>query len=279
MPRVLGEDGRALALGGCDPDALAALERRVLADAPARALGPRRDAHVHLGRDRDGHVLDADALIADLDAHGIADAVCFPPNDPGPDGQFAAANAAVVAAARRHPDRIVPFCRVDPTAPGAARAIARAHAGGAAGLKLHPVAQAFRPEGAASVAVVRDAGDRGWPVLIHAGFGARALSRPIAALADAAPDARLILAHAGRGDAAALHRAMEGRPGVVFDTSLAALADVVALPPGRLVIGSDRPYGEHASALALVGLAARIAGWSDLESAGVMGGNLTRLLG
>ncbi len=277
--RVLGEDGRALALAGCDPAALASLERLVLADAPGRALGPRRDAHVHLGRDRDGHTLDADALIADLDAHGIEDAVCFPPNDPGPDGQFAAANAAVLSASRRHPGRIVPFCRVDPGSPGAAGAMARAHAGGAMGLKLHPVAQAFRPEGAGSLAVVRDACDRGWPVLIHAGFGARRLARPIAALADAVPDARLILAHAGRGDAVALHRATEGRGGVVFDTSLAALADVVALAPERLVFGSDRPYGEHATALALVGVAARIAGWSDEESAAVMGGNLTRLLG
>lgn len=277
--RVLGEDARLLEPAGCDVEALAALEAAIAADGPVPGAATWRDAHVHLGRDRDGHVLDADGLVADLDANGIADAVCFPPNDPGPDGQFAAANAAVLAAARRRPGRIVPFCRVDPSRPGAGDAMDRAQAGGAAGLKLHPVAQGFRPESPECVAVVRDAAARGWPVLLHAGFGARALAGPMAALADAAPDARLILAHGGRGDAAALEQAVRGRDGVVFDTSLATLPDLVAIGPERLVFGSDRPYGEHATARQLVGLAARAGGWDADALAAVMGANLTRLLG
>ena len=69
---------------------------------------------MHLGRDADGHRLDAAGLLADLDRWGIARAVCFAPNDPGPDGQFAAANEAVLGAAGRAGGRIVPFCRVDP---------------------------------------------------------------------------------------------------------------------------------------------------------------------
>ena len=64
----------------------------------------------------------------------------------------------------------------------------------------------------------------------------------------------------------------------MLDTSLAALADLVVLPPERLVFGSDRPYGEHATALRLVALAAEIAGWSSAQVAGVMGGNLRRWL-
>jgi hypothetical protein len=277
--RVLGEDARLLAAAGCDVEALRALEAEIAGDGPAQGAGTWRDAHVHLGRDRDGHVFDAEGLVADLDANGIADAVCFPPDDPGPDGQFAAANAAVLAAARRRPGRIVPFCRVDPERPGAARAMDRAQAGGAAGLKLHPVAQGFRPESAECVAVVRDAAARGWPVLLHAGFGARRLAGPMSALADAAPDARLILAHGGRGDAAALEQAMRGRERVVFDTSLATLPDLVAIGPERLVFGSDRPYGEHATARQLVGLAARVADWDAGRVAAVMGANLTRVLG
>ena len=172
----------------------------------------------------------------------------------------------------------MPFCRVDPLRPGAARAMDRAAAGGAVGLKLHPVAQRFRPEHPDAAAVVRDATARGWPVTIHAGFGARPLAGPIAALLDAAPGARLMLAHGGRGDARALGRLAAERAGILFDTSLAALADLVALPPALLVFGSDRPYGEHGTALRLVARAAVAAGWSEDDLAGVIGGNLRRLL-
>lgn len=278
MTRVLGEDAGALARAGADTAALAALEATVAGTLPGGAAGAI-DAHVHLGRDRDGHRLEPDDLVADLDRWGIAAAVCFPPDDPGPDGQFQAANALVLAAARRFPGRIVPFCRVDPSRPGAGRAMARAASGGARGLKLHPVAQRFRPEDPGPVAAVAEAAARGWPVTIHAGFGARPLAGPLEEVLARVPDARLILAHAGRGDARALAARLAGRPGVLLDTSLAALPDLVALPPGTLCFGSDRPYGDHATAMQAVGLAARVAGWGAEDLAGVMGGILRGWLG
>ncbi len=276
--RVWGEEGELLARAGADVEALAGLERALaqgLGDLP-RAGG--LDAHVHIGRDRDGHAMDPASLVADLDRWELSAAVCFPANEPGDDGAFTAANAVVTGAARAHPGRIVPFCRVDPSRPGAFEAMRRAAADGARGLKLHPVAQRLRPESPEVVEVVRDATARGWPVTIHAGYGARALAGPIAELVAAAPGARIVLAHAGRGDARALAASLDAWPDVMLDTSLAALADLAALPPSRLVFGSDRPYGDHGTALALVAAAARVAGWSDDEASGVMGGNLRRAL-
>ncbi|MEW6583076.1 MAG: amidohydrolase family protein, partial [Actinomycetota bacterium] len=96
----------------------------------------------------------------------------------------------------------------------------------------------------------------------------------VAAVLDAVPRARLILAHGGRGDARALRDLVRDRASVLLDTSLASLPDLVALPPQRLCFGSDRPYGEHASALHLVAAVARTAGWSDADTEGVMWGNL-----
>ena len=274
--RVWGEDAAVLERAGADLGELAGLEGALAAGVPARA--GIVDAHVHLGRDADGHRLAAEALLADMERWGIAAAVCFPANDPGAAGDFGTANAAVLEAARRAGGRIVPFCRIDPLRPGAARAMERAGAGGAVGLKLHPVAQRFRPEHPDVAAAVREATARGWPVTIHAGYGARSLAGPIGALLDAAPGARLILAHGGRGDARALARLAADRAGLLLDTSLAALVDLVALPPGRLVFGSDRPYGEHGTALRLVARAAGIAGWREDDLGGVLGGNLRRLL-
>jgi predicted TIM-barrel fold metal-dependent hydrolase len=273
--RVWGQDPAALP-EAADVASLGRLERELLGGLglPDR---PRRDAHVHLGRDSDGHGLTVDELLADMDACGIASAVCFPANDPGEDGRFTRANDLVAAAAARAPGRIVPFCRVDPGSDWRG-AMERAAERGARGLKLHPVAQRFRPEAPECLAAVAAATEQGWPVLLHAGFGARRLAGPMRELARAVPSARLILAHGGRGDAAALADAFAGDPRVAFDTSLASLVDLAGLPPEQLMLGSDRPYGEHAGALHLVARAAEVAGWSKDQLAGVLGGNLERWL-
>jgi hypothetical protein len=276
--RVLGQDASVLHAAGADVRAVGVLEQRAFG-ALARPAGCRVvDAHVHLGVDRDGHALAAEDLVADLDAAGIDAAVAFPPDEPGPGGDFRDANRRVAEAAQRHAGRIIPFCRVDP-AVGAARAMQQAHDRGARGLKLHPVAQRFAPESDACVDAVRHATELGWPVLFHAGFGARPLGPAFAALLERVPTVRLILAHGGRGDHRALAAVAAGYPDVFFDTSIAALPDLVGLPPERIVFGSDRPYGDHAQALHLVGTAARVAGWDDPAVRGVMGGNLMGLLG
>jgi predicted TIM-barrel fold metal-dependent hydrolase len=274
--RIFGEDAAGLGEAALE---LTAFEDEILSlthrELPS---GSYVDAHVHLGRDADGHELSADDLVADLDRTGVSRAICFAPNAPGSDGAFTDANDLVLAAAGSHPERIVPFARVDP-GHGAPEEIARTAKGGARGLKLHPVAQRFRPEAEESIAAVRAASELGWPTVIHAGFGARALARPIRELAEAVPDATLVLAHAGRGDARALAAVAREYPGIWFDTSLATLVDVVGLPPSRLLFGSDRPYGEQASALRLVALAGQLAGWTDDESRAVLGRNAEILIG
>ena len=184
----------------------------------------------------------------------------------------------VADAAVAYPGRIIPFCRIDPTLP-IGRVLADADATGVRGVKLHPVAQRFHPEGEECVRVVREATDRGWPVLFHAGFGARPLGDAFARLIDQVPDARLILAHGGRGDHRALAAATAGHPGVLFDSSIAALPDLLTLAPERIVFGSDRPYGDHAQALHLVGVAARVAGWDDTAVRGVLGETLLKWIG
>lgn len=267
--RVFGEDAVLLAAAGVDVHEVQAIEAAAIEGLGLVGRGLWVDAHVHVGRDRDGHFLDAATLLADMDRHGIASSTIFPPNDPGSDGRFRDANDVVLKAARDAPDRLLPFLRLDPLGPWEDE-LERAAGEGAVGLKLHPVAQGFAPEGEASVAVVRAATERGLPVLLHAGYGARPVASAIAALLDVVPRARLILAHGGRGDARGLAALAAEQPGIMFDTSLASLPDLVALPPERLAFGTDRPYGDHATALHLVAAAARLAGWSADQVDGVM---------
>ncbi len=276
--RLLGQDAAVLTAAGADVDALREIEawarRAVVVPDGAQIV----DAHVHLGIDRDGHALAAADLVADMDANGIAASVAFPADEPGMDGDFREANSRVTDAAVAYPGRIIPFCRIDPTLP-IGRVLADADTTGVRGVKLHPVAQRFHPEGEECVRVVREATDRGWPVLFHAGFGARPLGDAFARLIDQVPDARLILAHGGRGDHRALAAVTAGHPGVLFDSSIAALPDLVTLAPERIVFGSDRPYGDHAQALHLVGVAARVAGWDDTAVRGVLGETLLKWIG
>ena len=276
--RLLGQDAAVLTAAGADVDALREIEawarRAVVVPDGAQIV----DAHVHLGIDRDGHALAAADLVADMDANGIAASVAFPADEPGMDGDFREANSRVADAAVAYPGRIIPFCRIDPTLP-IGRVLADADTTGVRGVKLPPVAQRFHPEGDECVRVVREATDRGWPVLFHAGFGARPLGDAFARLIDQVPDARLILAHGGRGDHRALAAATAGHPGVLFDSSIAALPDLVTLAPEHIVFGSDRPYGDHAQALHLVGVAARVAGWDDTAMRGVLGETLLKWIG
>ena len=88
--------GEWIAPGGAlDAERLAELERLLVEGCPPTP-GPVVDVHAHLGRDADGHALDAADLVADMDAHGVDRAVCFPANEPGDgDAAFAASNAAV----------------------------------------------------------------------------------------------------------------------------------------------------------------------------------------
>ena len=277
MTRLFGVDPAILAAAGVSTADAVAIEESIREGLALPGAGGWWDAHVHVGRDADGHELDVAALVMDLDSWGLAGAVVFPANDPGPDGQFAAANRQVTAAATRMPDRLIPFCRLDPNGDFEA-SLEHWFAAGARGVKLHPVAQRFRPESEECVRLVAHATQRGMPVLIHAGYGARPLAGPLSKLVEAVPEARLILAHGGRGDARALRAAFAGHPGVWFDTSLATLGDLVGLLPGQLLFGSDRPYGDHASGLHLVSFASEIAGWSAEQRRGVMGRNLMGLV-
>jgi len=273
--RLFGTDTELLEEAGCDVGRIAECERGLVAGL---LEGPRADIHVHIGRDQDGHELDVQGLLADMDAWGIRRTVIFAPNDPGAHHDFADANATVRRSAAVAPARLMHFCRVDPEV-SALSVMEEAAAHGACGLKLHPVAQGRAPESAASIACVRRATEFGWPVIVHAGFGARALADPLLHVLDAVPGARLILAHGARGDARAVCAALADHPGVWFDTSLATLSDLVILPRERLIFGTDRPYGDHATALQLIGLAARLAQWSEADVRRVLVGNFDHILG
>jgi predicted TIM-barrel fold metal-dependent hydrolase len=201
------------------------------------------DAHTHTGsNDPDGYAVGAQQL---LDALALvnARAVVFTMHEPA---GYPEANDRVLAEAEASDGRLVPFCRVDPHADAVAEA-ERCLGRGARGIKLHPRAEGFTLDHPEVERLVALADERRLPIMIHAGRGIPALGRHAYELTGRHPDARLILAHAGVSDLAWLWRHADERPNLLYDTSWWTVADFMALfclvPPGRILIASDAPYG------------------------------------
>jgi hypothetical protein len=96
------------------------------------------------------------------------------------------------------------------------------------------------------------------------------------------PDCPLILAHAGISDLCWLWEEVPSHPNLFFDTSWWNAADLIALfslvPPGRILFGSDAPYMDVESVLAITLRCARFAGLAPEAIALVAGGQLDRIL-
>jgi predicted TIM-barrel fold metal-dependent hydrolase len=259
-----------------------ALERaqRILDEVTARILAELPegsvlfDAHTHLGDDIDGMRGRPDEMIAMFDSVGISGAFTFCLDEPDRAPAFSAANDRTLAYAQQHPERIVPFVRLDLDERPIEEAV-RCIDLGARGIKLHPRAQGFslgddRLDDVFAVAVERDV-----PILIHGGRGLPPIGDHLAALVDRFSDVRLIIAHAGIADLGGLARHFAHVPGVFFDTSVWGVIDLVDLmrqvAPQQLLFATDYPYGRLPNALLLALRAARLASFDETDVRGMLG--------
>jgi predicted TIM-barrel fold metal-dependent hydrolase len=237
------------------------------------------DAHTHIGQnDPDTFRQTPEELLAAL-ARADARALVFPMHEP--DG-YGAANDAALEAAAASDGRLTALCRVQPRADGALAEARRCMDAGAAGIKLHPRAEAFGME----EPVVRDlmalAHERRAVVLMHAGRGIPALGANTIRYSEEFPDARLILAHCAISDLAWLARELPSHPNVYVDTSWWHPADILGVfclvPPGQVLWASDSPYGRPLGSAVQTLRCALEAGLTHEQIAGVFGGQLERLV-
>jgi predicted TIM-barrel fold metal-dependent hydrolase len=256
-------------------------------------VGPasaRVDAHTHIGTGPGER--SAQELLAMLDRYEIASAIAFP----GPSGlagsprQIAAANDYVARAARRSAGRIVGFGTANPWhAEEAWREIERLPELGLKGIKLHPPIQGFVVGDRASLdPVLERAAALDLTVVIDAGLRVGGLPyvmvslEDIHGLADAFPNARIVVAHAGWGgrDARGADELARGCPNVWFDTAgvnmPVQIRQLVEQGAGdRLIYGSDFPFLHPKVEL----LRVELAELGDQASTKVLGGNAQALLG
>ncbi len=213
------------------------------------------DAHTHLGLDEDGRSLTSADLLLQLDAAHAARACVFPLHDPERRPAYQVPNDRVLGWAASAPERLVPFCRLDPAESPIAEA-QRCVKLGARGIKLHPRAQDFQFDSPVMNDIFAFAEQERIPILIHAGRGMPPIAEALSAVALRHPGAALILAHAAICDQGILTTRLADHPAVVFDTSCFFPVDLIALftrvGAERIVFASDPPYGQPAATLYFV---------------------------
>lgn len=237
------------------------------------------DVHTHLGLDIDGMVGDREELLAIQERWGIVRSFVFCLDEPDRVPAFSAANDRTLAHAEDAGDALVPFVRLDLADAPLAEAI-RCLDAGARGIKLHPRAQGFLAHDPRLEPVFELAADRRVPILIHGGRGLPPIADDLGRL-HARYGGTLIVAHAGIVDLEAMARNFAGVEGVVFDTSVLSVLDLLDLfrlvPPEQVVYASDYPYGRQPQSLLMAVRAARMAGLDDDGLRAMLGGTGTAI--
>jgi predicted TIM-barrel fold metal-dependent hydrolase len=238
------------------------------------------DAHTHLGTDIDGMVGIYDDLIRGMETYGISRCFMFCLDEPDRHPGFRAGNDRTLAYAARSDGKLVPFVRLDLSEDPIGEAT-RCLDLGARGIKLHPRAQKFLLNDERLSPIFELAAERNVPVLIHGGRGLPPIADDLGRVVDRYPKARLIVAHAGIADLAALADRLGGKAGVYFDTSVWSPLDLLGLyrlvGPEQVVYASDYPYGQQPASLLIALRTARIAQLSEDEVRGVLAANADRI--
>ena len=238
------------------------------------------DAHTHLGTDIDGMVGVYEDLEHGMAKYGISRCFMFCLDEPDRHPAFRAGNDRTLDFAKRSGGRMIPFVRLDLAEDPIGEAT-RVLDLGARGIKLHPRAQKFLLNDERLSPIFELAAERKVPILIHGGRGLPPIADDLARMADRYPNARLIVAHAGIADLAALADRLGGKAGVYFDTSVWSPLDLLGLyrlvGPEQVVYASDYPYGQQPASLLIALRTARLAQLDDQQVRGVLAGNANRI--
>ncbi|NTU70691.1 MAG: amidohydrolase family protein [Coriobacteriia bacterium] len=190
--------------------------------------------------------------------------------------------------ARAGSDRVVCFGAMHPEAENPAEEIARMASLGIQGFKLHPEHQEFAPDEPRMEPIYDAALAHKMTLLFHAGRDEfhdtlRGTPESFAAVLDAYPGLRIVLAHFGGYQMwGEVSDVLVGRE-VYFDTAytLGHLPDddfveiVHAHGPERILFGSDGPWTDAAAEIAWIRSLALRGGAAD----SILGDNAARLLG
>lgn len=233
------------------------------------------DGHNHLGIRHGARQLGPD-LVHKLDHAGVDKAVIFP----FVEGNFS--NEPILTAAREFPDRLIPYCAVNPWHEGAAVDELRrcVEKWGFKGLKLHPTLNGFHLADHGLVDPIFAAAEElQIPIIVHGASDLYNTPLEFAEMAATFPKVPLLMAHMGFfwlvDQAIQLSKRhanlyLETSRAPIFEISVA----VKELGPDKVIWGTDSPFVDYEWEFKKMERAT-----SDREGyAKIVGGNLAKLL-
>jgi predicted TIM-barrel fold metal-dependent hydrolase len=212
------------------------------------------DAHVHLGKSgpwqpyKDPTIY-ATGLIRLLDKNNVERAIVFP--NPNVGDKYPEVNDYIAKSVGKYPKQLVGFGRVDPRRDDAIEELARTKNDlSLSGLKLHPVAECFRPDHPFFNRFFQEVSRLSLPILFHTGDG---FSSPglITKVAKRFPKLPTILGHLREGALSSMKECQN-----IYVETCGTLPELVELAvkidETRVLFGSDAPYYRYAPQIAIV---------------------------
>lgn len=237
-------------------------------------MPPIVDAHNHIGI-RHGATQSALELLAKMNAVGVERAVILPFVEGTIDNNVIALEAAT------DPDRLIPFCSVNPW--DGKKAIAEIRRCvedlGFKGLKLHPTLHGYRlGDHGLMDPIFSAARDLGIIITSHGASDLYNNPAEFSEMAGTFPDVPLMMVHMGYFWETDLATKMSGRhPNLYLDTSRAPIFEIMEaineIGPEKVIWGTDSPFVDYELEFTKM---SRIEDSAAYEL--VVGGNITRLL-
>jgi predicted TIM-barrel fold metal-dependent hydrolase len=160
------------------------------------------DAHAHIGYFGSwcNVGLTAQEMVSAMDKYAIEKSLISYPD-----------NAVIREAVASRPDRFLGLAWLDPKRGGKALAEFEELTGtyGFAGLKLHPLFDAYTANDEIVFSLVEAAGKKNLPVFIHSGHPPFSLPWSIGQLAELFPDVRIVMVHMGHGHGVYIQAALD----------------------------------------------------------------------
>jgi len=200
----------------------------------------------------------ADGLRKGMGEFDIAHSVVLPIEPYG--------STAELLSLTREDESLIPFASVDPHDPKRIEKLADYMRSGCRGLKLHPIIQKFEPGSHECFELMEEYSRYRLPVIFHCGRhsyylrpnGAETYAAPknFGSLFTAFPRMKFILAHTGMFECLTTIDIAERFDNVYLETSFQPIdilwRAVETVGPGRIVYGSDWPFGAQAYTLPIV---------------------------
>lgn len=207
------------------------------------------DIHSHVGLSQDGGHGKLEVLLANMDTYGIEKTVVFATDEDGYKPTYETPNTKVITMAEEHPERLIPFARIVPSAGEiAVKEFERCYARGVKGLKLKPL-DGFEVQQTTKILDIFSQRND-FPVIIHTAHDEGCQPTLWEPVFHAYPRINFVLAHGSKDLYKVCADVIKKYPNVFVDTTTLSFNRTRHIyetaGARKILFGSDYPYSHPA---------------------------------